>query len=299
MSDASLGLGIDAGGTKTRWALARASGEIVASGEAPGMSAHLMRSSDGRQRVRETLAKIAEGALAVGRPARIQAGVTGLPERPQALRALVAQSFGLEEDAIGLENDLVFVYRGLFAPGEGYVVYAGTGSIAAYIDPAGGFHRAGGWGPLLDDAGSGYWIALEALRRIWRQEDERPGTWRDSPLAREIFSRLGGSDWANTREAVYGGDRGEIGRLALAVAATAGEDPAARSILEAAGRELARLANALLQRFGPRPIALTGRAVELHPVIGEVVRASLPPDTPLEIRSSEAHFAAARLAARS
>lgn len=294
-----LGLGIDAGGTKTRWALARADGEIAASGEAPGMSAHLMRSSDGRQRVRETLAAIAAAALAVGRPVRIEAGVTGLPERPQALRALVAESFGLPEEAISLENDLVFVYRGLFEPGEGYVVYAGTGSIAAFIDGDGRFHRAGGWGPLLDDAGSGYWIALEALRRIWRREDDSPGVWRESPMAREIFSRLGGGDWAQTREALYGGDRGDIGRLALAVAATAGEDPAARAILEAAGRELARLANALVRRYGPRPIALTGRAVELHPIIGEVVRASLAPGTPLEIRGSEAHFAAARLAARS
>ena len=42
----------------------------------------------------------------------------------------MAESFGLPEEAISLENDLVFVYRGLFEPGEGYVVYAGQGHLS-------------------------------------------------------------------------------------------------------------------------------------------------------------------------
>ena len=49
----------------------------------------------------------------------------------------------------------------------------------------------------------------------------------------------------------------------------ANEDPAAREILCAAGVELARLATAMTKRYGPRPVALSGRVAELHPLIAE------------------------------
>lgn len=294
----TLGLGIDAGGTRTRWAVAKDDGEIVASGTAGAMSALLLASSDGRARIRDAMAEIAQSVLRVGRPARIQAGFTGLAEADPALAPLVAEPFGLDAGAVTVENDIVFAYRALFEPGEGYVVYAGTGSVAAFIDAEGHLHRAGGRGALLDDGGGGFWIAREALRHVWRLEDCRPGAWHESPMAREIFARLGGHEWGRTKQAVYGGDRGGVGQLALAVAATAEADPVAMAILEAAGGELARLAVAMVQRYGPRPIALTGRAATLHPVIGESMRKALGGGTPFEIRASEAHVAAARLAAR-
>lgn len=294
----TLGLGIDAGGTRTRWALARADGEIVASGEAGAMSANLLASGDGRARIRDAMAGIARDVLRVGRPARIQAGFTGLAQADPALGALVAEPFGLEAGKVAVENDIVFAYRAIFEPGQGYVVYAGTGSVAAFVDAEGALHRAGGRGALLDDGGGGFWIAREALRHIWRLEDCRPGAWQESPMAREIFARLGGAEWARTKEAVYGGDRGGVGRLALAVAATAEADPVALGILEAAGGELARLAEAMVQRYGPRPIALTGRAALLHPSIPAAMEKALGAATPFEMRASEAHVAAARLAAR-
>ncbi len=157
-------------------------------------------------------------------------------------------------------------------------------------------HRAGGRGVVLDDGGGGFWIAREALRRVWRAEDEGPGRWRESPLAIALFEQVGGSDWGDSRDFIYGRDRGEMGRLALAVARAAGQDPAAREILVEAGRELARLALAMVRRHGPRPVALTGRAAQLHPLIAESMRASLPPDIRLELRESRGHHAAARLA---
>ena len=293
----TLGLGIDAGGTTSRWALARASGEIVASGEGPGMSALMMKNTDGRNHIRAAMGEIARAAFATGHPTRVQAGITGLADRDSRMRAYIAEPLGLEERAVTLQNDIVFAYLGVFKPGEGYLVYSGTGSVAAHMDEHGVLHRAGGRGHILDDGGSGYWIAREALRHIWREEDCHPGAWERSPMAREIFARMGGADWAHTREAIYHGDRGAVGRLALALADTAADDPVARTILDTAGRELGRLATALVERYGPRPIALTGRAALLHPRISEAMRVSLPPGVTFEARESQAHHAAARLAA--
>jgi len=297
MNELIFALGIDAGGTQTRWALANANAEIVADGGVAGLTALQMGTPAGRAHIREAVAAIARALPPGQRPLRICAGMTGFTEDGDRIRALIASVFDLPASAIALHSDIEIACLDLFAPGEGYVVYAGTGSIAAFIDSAGHFHRAGGRGVILDDAGGGFWIAVEALRHIWRGEDAKPGAWRDSPLAVAMFDRLGGSDWAQSREFIYHRERGEIGQLALAVAAAADADPVALDILRRAGVELARLGEAMISRFGPRPIALAGRVVQLHPIIEPAMRAALPAGTELNVRVSEAHVAAARIAA--
>jgi N-acetylglucosamine kinase-like BadF-type ATPase len=195
-------------------------------------------------------------------------------------------------------NDIEIACRDAFEPGGGYLVYAGTGSIAAFIDAEGTLHRAGGRGVVLDDGGGGFWIAREAMRRIWRREDERPGAWQASPLAHAVFDYVGGSDWSFSRQFIYTRERGEIGQLALAVARSADVDGEAREILRLAGAELARLAQALVARFGARPVVLSGRAAALHPSIAQAMREALPATLSLEQRTVRPHAAAARLAIR-
>ena len=292
-----VALGIDAGGTETRWALAGPGGAIVAEGQVGGFSALQVRERD-RPFVAATLAELAEQVLAVGRPLRAHAGLTGFGGESDALKALLAAPFSLPPEAVTVGSDIETAYLDLFAPGEGYVVYAGTGSVAAFIDAGGTLHRIGGRGVIVDDAGGGYWIAREALREVWRAEEEQPGSWQSSPLAQELFSMIGGADFAYTRRYVYEGTRGDVGRLALAVARSADRDPRALGILRAAGTELARLARIVTTRYGLRPVALTGRAAALHPEIAESMRATLPAGTPLELRPCRGHHAAAHLALR-
>jgi N-acetylglucosamine kinase-like BadF-type ATPase len=290
-------LGIDAGGTETRWALADRSGDIVAEGQVRGFSALQVREPE-RPFVAATLADLARAALAVGRPERVHAGLTGFGGESDVLKALVAAPFGLAPDAVTVGSDIETTFLDLFEPGEGYVVYSGTGSVAAYIDEDDVLHRVGGRGVTLDDAGGGFWIAREALRAVWRAEEEHPGSWRDSALARELFEGVGGAEWADTRRYVYEGTRGDVGKLALAVARAAERDERAREILRAAGTELARLARVMIARYGPRPIVLTGRAATLHPLIADTMRASLPPHTRLDSRPCRGHHAAAHVALR-
>jgi N-acetylglucosamine kinase-like BadF-type ATPase len=297
-TDNGMGLGIDAGGTETRWALAAPGGGIVAEGRVAGLSALQMSSPGGREMVRATFTELAQAVLAKGRPIRVRAGLTGFGGDGEQLQRWLAELLAIAPRCIDFCSDMEIAYLGSFSPGEGYLVYAGTGSIGAFVDEQGEFHRAGGRGVLLDDGGGGFWIAREALRHIWRNEDEHPGRWDESPMARAVFDYIGGSDWSLSRQFIYAQERGQVGKLALAVAATADRDPAAAAILREAGRELARLALALNNRFGPRPVALSGRAAELHPMIAAAMRGSLPKAMALRQCASEAHFAAARLAAR-
>lgn len=293
-----LGLGIDAGGTQTRWALARPDGGIVAEGLVGGLSALQMGSTDGRERVLASFRELAGAALAHGRPQRVAAGLTGFGGDGGQIQQWLGELLGIDPAAVTLCNDIEIAYLDSFRRGEGYLVYAGTGSIGAWIDADGQFHRAGGRGVMLDDGGGGFWVAREALRHIWRAEDEEPGCWQRSAMARAVFDHIGGSDWALSRQFIYGQERGEIGKLALAVAATADTDPVSVRILGEAGRELARLAYALIRRFGPRPVVLAGRASALHPLILENMRESLPDSIELTHTVGRPHHAAARIAAR-
>ena len=292
-----LALGIDAGGTQTRWAIADSSGAIAAEGQVRGFSA-LQASGVERSSVVAALEELAQAVLAVGRPERVHAGLTGFGGEGEALRALIAAPLGLDPAAVTIGSDIETMYVDLFAPGKGYVVYAGTGSVAAFIDERGELHRVGGRGVTVDDAGSGFWIGRAALRSVWRAEEENPGSSLSSPLAAELFALVGGSDWSDTRRYVYEGSRGDVGRLALAVARAADRDEAAREILRMSGRELARLARIMIDRFGPRPVAVTGRAAALHPLIAETMRALLPRSIALELRQCRGHHAAAHLALR-
>ena len=297
-STGGCGLGLDGGGTQTRWALADAGGGVVAEGEVPPLSGQQLASDEGRQALVATLQQLAQ-RLGATQPVRaLVAGITGFEASamPQ-WRTLAAQVLRLPTSAVRAISDIELACAAAFNPGQGVVLIAGTGSIAAHVDAQGQLHRAGGRGAVIDDAGGGHWIARQALQHIWRAEDAAPGSWQTSALARRVFEQLGGSDWAQTRQWVYDASRGELGSLARAVAQAADEDAAAAAILHQAGQELARLVQALQQRLGQQPLALTGRVFELHGLIKSSLLQALPGQLQVQHLQTPAHHAAARLAA--
>jgi N-acetylglucosamine kinase-like BadF-type ATPase len=296
-----LGLGLDAGGSQTRWALADANGALVAQGHVAGMGGLQLQTEAGLANLRATLQALAHalGAVAPGQPLALYGGFTGLGSEQDkaAMRALLQAALPISASHIRLTHDMDIAYRAAFAPGAGYLVYGGTGSVAAFIDGNGQTHLAGGRGYLLGDDGGGYWIAHEALAWVWRQEDRSPGRWKQSPMARRLFEAVGGNEWSSTRAIVYSGDRGAIGRLALQVAASAQDDPVAHALLLRAGAALGELAQHMLHRFGPRPITAGGRALLLSPLLEQGLRKSLPSGTALTVTPElAAHVTAARLA---
>jgi glucosamine kinase len=295
------GLGIDAGGTQTRWAVADAQGRILAEGAVAGLSATQLGDEAGRAHLTRSFAAIAHAAKAHGQVLQIRAALTGFDAAAQdvkQLTELIAAQHALAPAAVAVMSDIEAACRAVFAPGEGYVVYSGTGSVAAFVDEEGTMHRAGGRGMWLDDGGSGTWIAREALRAVWRREDEAPESRRDSKLAQALFAQLGSDEWRASRALILSADRGQIGQLALAVTRAAQENDAqALAILQNAGVELARLASAMITRFGPRDVVLSGRAAALHPCIAQTVAESLPCGASLITRAAQTHRAAARWAA--
>ena len=287
------GLGLDAGGSATRWALCDAAGAPLAAGEVPAISGLLFNDAEhARLRIAADALHAALAGLPV--PSAVVAGVTGLsagtPEA-DAVCAAVAAFLGLPADAVHVREDTWIAYHAVFARGEGHMVYAGTGSVGLHVRADGSTVRVGGRGMLIDDAGSAFSIGRAALALVWRRRDAEPG-WT-GPLARALDEAIGGADWDAVRTHVYGAGRTGVAMLARAVAAA--DDADARTILAAAGTELARLAQALVTRVGPKPVALIGRAAALHPLILQSMRAAAPA-LHIERHAPDAALAAARLA---
>ena len=164
-------LGIDAGGTKTVCQLANEHGEVLA--EARRGGANLQAS--GELEVEKVLHEVMEEAIGDHdvRPAAICLGIAGVdrPDDAAVMQALMRR-IGHKAKVLVVNDALIALEAG--APdGPGVVIIAGTGSIAYGRNERNQSARAGGWGYMLGDEGSGYWIGRAALRAVLREADRR------------------------------------------------------------------------------------------------------------------------------
>src|SRR4029079_3077531 len=164
-------LGIDAGGTKTVCLLADESGHVVC--EARRGGANLQAA--GELSVEKVLHQVMDEATGERPivPAAICLGIAGV-DRPDdyAVVGAVMRRIAYKTRVIIVNDALVALEAG--APGQpGVVVISGTGSISYGRNAHGEAARSGGWGYVLGDEGSGYWMGRAALRAVLRQADRR------------------------------------------------------------------------------------------------------------------------------
>jgi N-acetylglucosamine kinase len=157
----------------------------------------------------------------------------------------------------------------------GVIVIAGTGSIAAGHDGTGRTVRAGGWGHLLGDEGSGYQIALRGLNAATRAQDGRgPAT----TLLESLPAASGAASLDDLASRIYleGWAVGQVAALApVVLAAAADGDAIARGIVAAAGHELSRAAVAVIRALGkdePLEVVLSGGIFGGSPFLVEAVQ---------------------------
>jgi glucosamine kinase len=286
-----IGLGLDAGGSATRWTVVDRAGVVLGAGELAPVDGHLFNPAN-RARFVAMAAALADVTAKLA-PDGVVAGITGLtggsPEADTA-RDILAQALGVS--SVLVEDDLWIGYHAAFAPGAGHVVYAGTGSVGLHIKADGNLVRVGGRGMLIDDGGSAFWIGREGLNTLYRRIDAGQA---EGSLGAALYAAIGGTDWNAVRAYVYGGGRNAVGMLAMAVAGA--DDPGAAAILGQAGRELARLGRDLVARIGVLPVVLQGRAASLHPAILTAMRDAAP-GLDITLHQADAALAAAKLAAR-
>ena len=277
-----LGLGIDAGGSATRWLLLDGDGTVVGRGAALPLTGHLFTDLDRKMNLHR-LTKLLGDVRKTALPDAVVAGVTGAhagTSAAGALRDVAAQTLGIEPSRVRITNDMDIAYASVFRPGEGVLVYAGTGSVGYHLRADLTVVTAGGYGHLVDDEGAGYWVGREGLKQTLRWADES-GSPAQRPLAEEVYRVLGSNRWEDIVAVLYRGGRAAVAAVAPAVGRAAqGGDERAGAILEQAGAELARLARTILQRVGkPLPVILAGGLTELGNPLLSAFGHALPPRT--------------------
>jgi N-acetylglucosamine kinase-like BadF-type ATPase len=240
-------LGVDGGGTKTRFALLDAVKTLVAEATL-GTSYHPEVGIDGVRAVlgagiREVLEKAGIAAP------QVAYAFFGLPAYGEdsaitpALAALPRAIFG--RDRCAVDNDMVCGWAGSLGADDGINIVAGTGSIG-YGQRRGKSARAGGWGEVFSDEGSAYWIAVQGLNVFSRMSD---GRLPRGPLHRLFCETLDLRDDLDVCAHVYGPNarsRGELAQFSPLVAQAALQgDAAAQDIFRRAAQELAQIALAL------------------------------------------------------
>ena len=194
---AGLIAGFDAGQTHTICRLADClSGVPIAEGEGPGLS-HLAAPA-GRQRFAAALRQSLEAArqaLPAGRSqdplVAAAVGASGI-ETGSAVQQegldLAAAALALPAERLVVTGDERTALRGAFRDAAGIVIISGTGTIAVGRDGHGREHRCGGWGWLLDGAGSAMDIGRDGLALSLRMVDGREPS---SGLVEALWQALG------------------------------------------------------------------------------------------------------------
>ncbi len=267
-------IGIDAGGTKTMGLLADETGKILSKMRSGGANLRVK----GELAVEKTLFEVIDGLEAPERIAALCLGIAGVsgPEEEQVIRD-VLRRLG-QRQPIRVVND-AFVALVAGAPsGVGIVVVAGTGSIAYGVGPEGNTARSGGWGYLLGDEGSAFWLGHAAVRQGIRAADGRgPATI----LYDRICGRLEISEASGLVEWFYDQElsRNRVAELACLVESASHEgDAAAEDLLDQAAKHLARAARAVASQltFSERyPIVLAGGAFKACPSLRRRLEARL------------------------
>jgi N-acetylglucosamine kinase-like BadF-type ATPase len=256
----SFYLAIDAGGTKTQCALADET-RILARASAGTVKLQRVSDQEATARlgnmIREAAAIAGISLSDITRTCIGLAGIASASVRDWAARALSATVSG----DILICGDQEIALDGAFAGGPGILIIAGTGNNCIGRSSSGQLFGAGGWGPVLGDEGSGYWIGLEALRAAIRAQDQLPAsTTLDAPpntlLLREIEQHWGLASlgdlvaFANRRTHSESEAPPDFATLAPVVARCAEQgDGLAAGILERAGEELAALVTLVFHKM--------------------------------------------------
>ncbi len=245
-------IGLDIGGTKTR-GVRFEDGRAVADESAGSSNVQNVSREEAALNLADLFARIGGGSVA-----QVYAGAGGIDtdDDAAALAALI------EPHVPGARITVVHDSRLLLAAGRantGVAVIAGTGSAAWGRNTDGEEARAGGWGYLLGDEGSGYWLGREAVRYSLRRMNQ--GLPVDQ-LTAALLASCGVDDPNRLISLFHSPDTGRrfwAQQARPVVEAAAAGHAASQELLDQAGNDLAGLAAQALGKLGiDGPVILGG-----------------------------------------
>lgn len=256
-------LGVDGGGTKTVALLGDLDGNVLGRGVS-GPSNYKTVGFDAACSALESAINMARRDF----PGEISAlcfglAGTGRNEDIEKFRNWAVHKF--PKAAVKVVTDAEILLTAGAPSGPALALICGTGSIVYGRTVTGELFRAGGWGYLFGDEGSGYAIGIAALRAIMQTYD---GRGRETLLSELILERYGLHTPPDLIHTIYGAEspRSAVATLPdLVEHAAERGDSVAIAILEESSRELARLIAAVYPKLGTSavPLVITGGTI-LH-----------------------------------
>ena len=270
--DRALVLGLDVGGTSSRALISDLTGRALGTGEAAGGNPNSHPAPDAVAQ----MAAAAREALGGHDPAAVRGCVLGMAGVSRMADPAFGEFFRSEWARLGLGCETTPVSDGVvaFAAGtpepRGTVLIAGTGAVAERVEDHRTAATIGGWGWLLGDEGSAYWLGREAVRATLRALE------RGAPVEGLVAAVCGDLGVVPERKAVIvAANASEPIHLAeLAPLVTGAEDDAAEDIVHRAAVLLADTA-ATARPDQHSPVVLAGGLLHPDNRIGQALRAEL------------------------
>jgi len=246
-------LGLDIGGTSSRARVA-VDGLIVAEAKSSSANAAAVGLGEASRVLEDLLSQLPLKTLApldaacAGAAGAVGADVRNLFADRLATTVADGGSVAVVSDVL-----LVLPAAGL---DRGVGLICGTGSAGVGSDGS-QIVTAGGWGYLLGDEASGYWLVRQAVRTLLEREDRGEELGALGPA----LLKAGGSSHLDDLRTRFYSDPRPGKWAALAPVVLASHDPAVATILEDAARALDQLIGALVERLGEPgalPVVLAG-----------------------------------------
>ena len=241
-------IGVDGGGTKTE-AVAYDLEDRQIGGGYSGFGNLYIDFNKAAENIIYAVEQCINSATAKGRQGEclgIYLGLAGIEvgDNVKKIERLLAEKFHCKVKGF---HDSELAHAAVLKGEDGIITISGTGSVS-YGRYKGKSARTGGWGHILGDEGSAYYIALEAFKRITIEEDSG---WIRSELSQTILSKIDSDKASDIKEFIYSVGKAEIAAYAPLVAEFALDSEInAVNILRQAGKELAIMTERLYKKLG-------------------------------------------------
>ena len=271
-------LGVDGGGTKTTALLVSLDGTVVAEEHTGPTNLQIVGTDQAATIIINLIQDCCKKAGSS--TSYIQSIVLGLAGAGRSIDkstlhkelASIANQYNLHLPNIIIETDARIALEAAFASSFGIVLIAGTGSIALGKGEDGKLYRAGGWGRILGDDGSGYAVALKALNAAIRSFEGRGDKTVLNNLALEHFKVTLLDDLVTK---IYRENVDVASFVPKVFQAEQEFDHVAHNILFSQANELAELVRVLIGQMKPKrkiPVALMGGLLEYENVYSKMVK---------------------------
>jgi len=256
-------IGIDSGGTKTEAIAYNLKGKELVRCQT-GFGNLLMDKKRGLSNLEEAM-EIIFDQLGEKDCQSVVVGLAGLDSGD--FKKELNTYFSHYQPTIIFINDAWLSYYALLKGKDGCLVISGTGSICIG-QRSEETARVGGWGNILGDEGSGYWIAKTMIRRLLLEADTNENY---SFLSKKLMDTLQAKTVFDVVNYMYTHEKDQIADLATIVAesATFG-DAAAIEILKEAGYVLAEQVKLLITKLGFNKdvtIGITGSVLKKNSIV--------------------------------